>query len=155
MKGCAHWREAIAGCALGKTPDPDLAAHLAICPQCESALREGKAMAERMDAALQRRAAVEPPLYGPERVMAHIHGQTDTRAWWRWAVVGSAVLAGLIAIAMWVRPPAPEADVTAFSTWRSPTQALLRPPVAAAWTTTPRLGEGFFKMKTSGEIHAQ
>jgi len=64
-------------------------------------------------------------------------------------------LAVSIAIAMWVRSPAPEANVTALSTWSSPTQALLRPPVAAAWTTTPRLGEGFFKIKLSGEIHAQ
>jgi hypothetical protein len=67
-------------CALGKTPEPDLAAHLAICPQCQNALRESRAMAARIDEALCRSAAVEPPLYGPERVMARIHGQTDTRA---------------------------------------------------------------------------
>jgi anti-sigma factor RsiW len=155
MTGCPQWKEAIADCALGKTPEPDLAAHLAICPQCQDALRESRAMAARIDEALHRRAAAEPPLYGPERVLARIHGRADTRAWWRWAAVGSAVLAVSIAIAMWVRRPAPEANVTALSTWSSPTQALLRPPVAAAWTTTPRLGEGFFKIKLSGEIHAQ
>jgi hypothetical protein len=167
MKGCARWKEAIAGCAAGKTPEPDLVAHLALCRQCESALQESRAMASRLDEALYRSAAVEPPLYGPERVMARIHsqtagqtaaqtaGQTDTRAWWRWAVAGTALAAMSIAIAIWVRRPPPEADIAVFSTWRSPTQALLRPPVAAAWTTTPRLGEGFFKIRPPGEIHAQ
>jgi hypothetical protein len=155
MTGCSSWMDAIADCALGKTPEPDLAAHLSICPQCQNALRDGRAMAARIDEVLHRTAAVEPPLYGPERVMARIHGQTDTRARWRWAAAGSAVLAALILIVLWVRRPAPEADVTALSTWRSPTQALLRPPVAAAWSTRPRLGEGFFKIKPSGEIHAQ
>jgi len=155
MKGCSRWMNAIADCALGKTLEPDLAAHLAICPQCENALRGSRAMAARIDEALHRSAAVDPPLYGPERVLARIHGQTDIRAWWRWAAVVSGMLAVSIAIVMWVRRPVPEADVTALSTWRSPTQALLGPPVAAAWTTRPRLGEGFFKIKPSGEIHAQ
>jgi hypothetical protein len=147
--------DAIANCALGKKLEPDLAAHIAICPQCENALRDRRAMAARMDAALHRSAAAEPPLYGPERVLARIHGRPDTRAEWRWAAAGSAVLAVVIAVVMWVRRPAPVADVTALSTWRSPTQALLSPPVAAAWTTRPRLGDGFFKIKPSGEMHAQ
>jgi anti-sigma factor RsiW len=157
MKGCSRWMDAITDCVLGKTPEPDLAAHLVICPQCQDAVRGGRAMAARIDEALHHSAAVEPPLYGPERVMAQIQGQTDTRAWRRWAAVGSAVLAVLIVIVIvtWVRRPPSEADVTALSTWRSPTRALLRPPVAVAWTTTPRLGEGFFKIEPLGEIHAQ
>ena len=158
MKDCPQWKEASADCALGKTPEPDFAAHLAICPQCENALRESRALAARIDEALHRSAAVEPPLYGPERVIARIQGQTAAHAWWRWSVAGSAVWAisiAMFAIVMWVRRPAPQARVTALSTWRSPTEALLRPPVAAAWTTKPRLGEGFFKMHPSGEIHAQ
>jgi hypothetical protein len=155
MIGCSSWMGAIADCALGKMPEPDLAAHLAICPQCGNALRDRRAMAARIDEVLHRSAAVEPPLYGPERVMARIHGRAATRGWWSWAAAGSAIAALLIAIVMWVRRPAPEADVIALSTWRSPTQALLRPPVAAAWTTTPRLGEGYFKTQLMGEIHAK
>jgi anti-sigma factor RsiW len=148
--------DAIAGCALGETPEPDLAAHLAACPQCQDALRERRMMAARIDRALHRGAAVEPPLYGPERVMARVHGRADTGGWWRWAAAGIAMAALLIAILIiGTRRPAPEADIAALSTWRSPTGALLRPPVAAAWTTTPRLGEGFFKMKPSGEMYAQ
>jgi hypothetical protein len=150
MTHCPQWKEAIAGCALGETPEPDFAAHLTICPQCESALRESRAIAARMDETLHRRAAVEPPLYGPERVMARIHAQPAPRRWWTLAAVIAAVL---IVVMIWVRRPAPE--VAALSTWRSPTQVLLRPPVAAAWTATPRLGEGFFKVQTSGEIHAK
>jgi anti-sigma factor RsiW len=150
MTSCSNWADAIADCALGTEPGPALAEHLAVCPQCASALRESRAMAARIDEALDRRAGVEPPLYGPERVMARVAGQAEPRQWWRWAVVGCMVV--LMAIVMWIRRPRPE--VTALSTWRSPTEQLLRPPVAAAWTTTPRLGEGFFKIK-SGEIHAQ
>jgi anti-sigma factor RsiW len=155
MKGCSSWMNAMADCGLGETPQPDFAAHLAICPQCRNALRETRAMAERIDEALHRGAAAEPPLYGPERVMARINGQANFRGWWRWATVGAAMVALLIAMAMWMRRPAREADVAALSKWRSPTESLLRAPVAAAWTTTPRLGEGFFKMKSLGEIHAQ
>jgi anti-sigma factor RsiW len=147
---CSDWTDAIADCALGTEPGPALAEHLAVCQQCASALRESRAMAARIDQALDRRAAVEPPLYGPERVMARVAGQAVRRLWWSWAAVGCVVV--LVAIVMWIGRPTPK--VTALSTWRSPTQALLRPPVAAAWTTTPRLGEGFFKIK-SGEIHAQ
>jgi len=155
MTSCPEWADAVAECALGTEPGPALAEHLRVCPQCENALRESRAMAARIDEALDRRAAVEPPLYGPERVMARVIVRTDTRRWWKWAAVGSAVAAMLLAIVMWVRRPTREADVTALSTWRSPTQALLQPPVAAAWSTTPRLGEEFFKINPSGEIHAQ
>jgi hypothetical protein len=73
MKGCSSWTDAIAECALGKTPEPGLSAHLTICPQCQNALRDSRAMAARIDESLHRSAAVEPPLYGPERVMARIH----------------------------------------------------------------------------------
>lgn len=150
MKSCSEWMEAIADSAAGAELSADLARHLEICPKCESALREGRATAARIDQALHRTAAVEPPIYGPERVMALVGGG-QARAWWRWAAAGSAVAAALIGIAIWVRRPAPEANIPTLSTWRSPTQALLRPPVAAAWTTAPRLGEGFFKI--SGETH--
>jgi predicted anti-sigma-YlaC factor YlaD len=152
MKECSNWADAIADCALGGACEPELAGHLAICPECRNALEGSRAMAERFDQALHRSVAVEPPVYGPDRVMARIRGRTAVRTWWKWA---AAIPLAMIAIVMWVRRPAPQADLTALSTWRSPTEALLRPPVAAAWTTSPRLGEGFFKMKTSGEKYAQ
>jgi anti-sigma factor RsiW len=162
MKSCSSWANAIIDCALGQKQEPDLAAHLETCSQCQNALRARREMAARMDEALRRSAAVEPPLYGPARVMgrviASIDRPTDTRAWWRWPVVGSTaamLVAVLIGILVWVRRPAPQADVTALSTWRSPTEALLRPPVSAAWTTMPRLGERYFKIRPSGEMHAQ
>jgi hypothetical protein len=148
---CSDWADAIGDCALGSEPRPALAEHLAVCPQCADALRESRAMALRIDEALDRRAAVEPPLYGPERVMARLIGKAEPRRWWRWAAFGCVVV--LMAVVIWMRRPTPK--VTALSAWRSPTQVLLRPPVAAAWTTTPQLGEGFFKIKPSGEIHAQ
>jgi len=149
MTGCAKWTDALADCALGHAAEPALAAHLAVCPGCANALRESRATAALINEALDRRAAVEPPFHGPERVMARVSGRNraDTRAWWKWAAVGSLAPVVLIAIVLWTRRPTLETDVTALSTWHSPTQALLRPPVGAAWNMTPRLGEGFFKMK--------
>ena len=73
--------------------------------------------------------------------------------WW-WAAVGSATVM-LVAIVLWMRRPTPEADVTALSAWRSPTQSLLRPPVIAAWNRMPQLGEEIFKINPIGEIHAK
>jgi hypothetical protein len=88
--------------------------------------------------------------------MTRIHRPANARWWWKWAVAGSAMAAVvLIVIVMWARRPAPAENVTALSSWRSPTQSLLSPPVAAVWITTPRLGEGYFKMKARGEIHDQ
>jgi hypothetical protein len=155
MKGCAIWRDAVADCALGIVQDPAFAAHIEGCPGCAEALRESQVAAARMNAALARRATVEPPSYGPERVMARIGKGNPARTnwWWGWAAVAS-MAAILIAIVLWTRRPPPQADVTALVTWRSPTEALLRPPVAAAWNTVPRLGEGFFEVKPLGETHA-
>jgi hypothetical protein len=109
-----------------------------------------------MDEALHRRAAVEPPLYGPERVMARVRARHPAGPirWWKWAAAGSLAMI-LIAILWWTRRPPPPADVAALAAWHSPTDALLRPPVVAAWNTMPRLGEGFFKVKPLGEMHAQ
>lgn len=148
MTGCAEWRDAIAGCALGDALEPALAAHLAVCPGCADALRESEAMAARMNEALYRLAAVEPPLYGPDRVMARVSelDRARTIRWWKWVAVGS-VAAILIAIVLWTRRPPPQPDLAALAAWRSPTEALLQPPVGAAWSTKPRLGEGFFEVK--------
>jgi hypothetical protein len=64
MKGCASWRDAVVDSALGVVQDAALAAHIQGCPGCAEALRESQAAAVRMDAALGRRATVEPPRYG-------------------------------------------------------------------------------------------
>lgn len=156
MTGCPEWREAVAECALGDAVNPALGAHLAVCPACAAALCESQAAAARMDEALYRRASVEPPSYGPDRVMAHVSERNRAAAslWWRWAVVGS-VAAILIAIVLWTRRPPAQQDVAALAAWRSPTEVLLRPPVGAAWNSMPRLGEGFFEVKPIGEMHAQ
>ena len=156
MTGCAKWRDAVADCALGSAADPALGAHLEVCPYCADALRESQQAAVRIDEALHWRAAVEPPFYGPDRVMAGVNGRTraGTSRWWKWAAVGSAAAISM-AIVLWTQRPVPQPDVTALVEWHSPTEALLRPPVGAAWSTMPRLGEGFFEVKPLGEIHAQ
>jgi hypothetical protein len=159
MKGCANWRDAVADCALGMVPGPAFAAHIDCCPNCAEALRESQAAAARMNTALDRRATVDPPSYGPDRVMARIAGRNlpHTTLWWRWALV-ACLTAMLIASVLWTRHPPRQTSgrtLAALVSWRSPTEALLQPPVRAAWTTTPRLGEVFFEVKPSGEMHAQ
>ncbi len=159
MKGCANWRDAVADCALGIVQGPAFAAHIDRCPDCAEALRETQAAAARMNAALDRRAMVAPPSYGPDRVMARIAGRNlpHTTLWWRWALV-AGLTAMLIASVLWTRRPTPQTSVAtlaALVSWRSPTEALLQPPVGAAWTTMPRLGEVFFEVKPSGEMHAR
>jgi hypothetical protein len=156
MKGCANWWDAVADCALGMTQGPEFASHLKDCQGCAEALRESMAAATRMNSLLDRRATVEPPSYGPDRVMSSIDGRNPatTSLWWRWALVGLATVV-VIASVLWTRRPTPLPSVSALASWRSPTEALLQPPVAAAWTTMPRLGEGVFELKPSGERHAQ
>lgn len=157
MTGCPEWMDAVAGCALGDAAEPALAAHLAVCPACAEALHESRRAAARIDDALRRRVWIEPPLYGPARVMASIsaRNRAGPSARWRWAAVGS-VAAILLAIILWMRrPEPPPADVAALEAWRSPTASLLRPPVPAAWNTMPKFGQGFLAIKPSGELHAQ
>jgi hypothetical protein len=156
MKGCENWRDAVADCALGIVQGPALAAHLAGCLGCAEALRESQTAAARMNAALERRARVEPPSYGPDRVMTSIAGRDASRSglWWRWALVG-CVIAMLIVTVLWTRHPTPQSSVSALASWHSPTEVLLQPPVGTAWTTMPRLGEGLFELKPFGEKHAQ
>jgi hypothetical protein len=161
MKGCANWKDAVADCALGVAQSPAFAGHLARCPGCAEALRESQAAATKMLAALDCRVAAEPPLYGPERVMARIGRRKPALAnrWWRWTLAACA-MAVVMAVVLWSRRPIRQADVSALAapslaSWHSPTGALLQPPVGAAWNTMPRLGEVFFEVKPSGETHAQ
>jgi len=156
MTGCPERRDAVAESALGDAVESGLGEHLAACPGCADALRECRRAAARMDEALRRRAAAEPPLYGPDRVMARIDGRSraNTRLLWRWASLGSAT-AVLIASALWTMHSPPHGKAAALASWRSPTESLLQPPVGAAWNTMPRVGELFFEMKPLGETHAQ
>lgn len=157
MRGCANWRDAIADCALGLTQnDHALATHLKDCQNCVEALRESLAAATRMNSVLGRRSTVEPPSYGPDRVMARIgeRNLSHTSLWRRWALVGLATVVVIVSV-LCTRRPTTQPSVSALASWRSPTENLLRPPVAAAWPTIPRLGEGVFEWKQLGDRHAR
>jgi hypothetical protein len=88
--------------------------------------------------------------------MARVSERSPARAslWWRWALGGCATVA-LIASALWTQRPTPQTSFATLASWRSPTDALLQPPVGEAWNIMPRLGEVFFEVKPKGETHAQ
>jgi hypothetical protein len=149
MNGCTEWMDAIADAAWGDASGPALVKHLAVCPGCAAALRDARAKASRIDQALKRQVAVDPPSFGPDRVMARAGELNRARAprrWWTWAAFAGAA-AMFVLVVLWTARPKPKADVAALAAWRSPTQALLRPPVGMVWNTTPRLGKPYLKIQ--------
>jgi len=169
MNACPEWNDRLMRHALGGPAEPAgpadaaLAAHLAACPACSEALAAGLGKAGEMDAALRKLAAVEPPAYGPERVLARIEAQPTGLFQRVRAIAALAALAVLLLIAGAVvalrRPPRPgpalPPGATALSAWRSPTHWLLRSPADPLLKEVPRLGQGFLETKSSGEKNAQ
>jgi anti-sigma factor RsiW len=156
MRGCPEWRDAVVDGALADAVEPALAAHLAACPECADALRECRRATARIDETLRRRAAVEPPPYGPDRVMARIgeHNPPRTIRWWMWALAGGAAMLLMVG-SQWKQHPQMQTSLTTLASWRSPTDTLLQPPVRTAWNTVPRVGDVFFEVKPTGDTHAQ
>ncbi len=145
-----------------KPTDAALQAHLAACPACSEALATARAKADLMDAALRKLAAVEPPSYGPERVLARIEAQPAGLFQRVRAIAAVAALAALLLIAGALvalrRPPRPEPALppaaTALSAWRSPTHWLLRSSADPLLKDVPRLGESFLRPRPLGEKNA-
>lgn len=146
--------------ALGEPAGAALEAHLAACPACSQAVAAWRGKAGQLDAALRELSAVEPPAYGPERVLARIQLQPARPFRRLLAHATLAVLVLLACLLVALRRPVrvQQADllpVSALSTWRSPTQSLLRSPADALLKGVPRLGQGFLETKPSGEKNAQ
>jgi hypothetical protein len=107
-------------------------------------------------------AAAEPDANGPARIVVQVHSQTEQARWWQPAgKTVAAAFAVLIFLAaslgvMWrVRSQQEMAEVTLsmasqISSWKSPTQELLRSPYESVLDGTPRLGEGFYQLDAGG-----
>lgn len=145
MTACSQWKEAIVDCALGSAPTAELAAHLAHCEICSAALASCREKSAELEAGMRSLTAVEPRPYGPERILARLASRSSRRYFWRWALVGFAALACLVAALQWPvqRERAAPVSIEALSSWRSPTESLLRSPADPLLRTVPRLGESF------------
>ena len=156
MIACNEWKDALIDHALGWPADAALEAHLAVCPACAEALQAWRERAAQLDPAIRQITTGEPGPYGPERILARV-ARAPQRLFYRrlaWALPLIILMALTIyrLTPKWSRDPLP---LTALSTWRSPTQSLLRSPTDPLLKDVPRLGEGFFQMKSQGVKNAQ
>ena len=155
MIACREWKDALIDHALGQPADTALEAHLAACTACAAALRTWRERAAQLDPAVRQLTASEPGPYGPERILSHValpRRRFVGRLAWALPLI---VLMVLVFYKLSRREPNITPSLTALSTWRSPTQSLLRSPADPLLKDVPRLGEGFFPMKSQGVKNAQ
>ena len=156
MIPCQEWKDALIDHALGQPADAALEAHLAGCSACAAALRGWRERASQLDPAIQRLSAVEPGPYGPERILPRVALRTRRPFYVRlaWALP-LIILLALTFYKLSRRESRIPPPLTALSTWRSPTQSLLRSPADPLLKDVPRLGEGYYRMKSQGVKNAQ
>ena len=156
MIPCREWKDALIDHALGQSADAALEAHLAGCSACAAALRGWRERAAQLDPAIRQLTASEPGPYGPERILSRAAVQSRRPFYGRlvWALP-LIVLLVLASYKLTRREPPVTHSLTALSNWRSPTQSLLRSPADPLLKDMPRLGEGYFQMKSQGVKNAQ
>ncbi len=162
MNPCDRWRNGIAEYALGSPAEPGLAEHLAKCPACSAALARMQSATRAIDDGIRQMAAAEPDANDAARIVSQVRSQAEQARWWqppgRTVAATFAVVIFLAASfgVMWrVRSQRENAEValsmaSQISSWKSPTQDLLRSPYESVLSGTPRLGEGFYQLDASG-----
>jgi hypothetical protein len=162
MNPCDRWRDGIAEYALGSPAEPGLAEHLAICPACSAALARMQSATRAIDDGIRQMAAAEPDANDAARIVAQVRSQAEQARWWqppgRTVAAAFAVVIFLAASVgvMWrVHSQRENAEValsmaTRISSWKSPTQELLRSPYESVLSGAPRLGEGFYQLDAGG-----
>jgi len=137
----------LADIAIGGTASQGASDHLSECAACAAELERYRALARRMDAAVNALVRSQPSSRLLQRVAAWAESterpQPPRRAW-TGVAAGAALAASLIALMFGLRasrpPMTPGADSAALAAWRSPTSALLKPhgtvleaPLHDAW----------------------
>lgn len=151
MTPCRAWNDELVECALGRPRTPELSAHLSRCPECSRTLEAWRARASEIDRVLTRLARPEPRPGGPERVLARIATTPPAPSYLR---LVAAAFALVIAACVIVFPARPVKAIS-LSTWRSPTQSLLRSQADPLLKSVPRLGDGLLNMHLQEEKYAQ
>jgi hypothetical protein len=135
--------------------------HLKGCAECAALFADLRARAERVDAALPMLADAAELREGFEaRVLARIADQemASRRVWWSgWGMrlATAGVVCGVVVGAvtwpqikkLWQVRPAPEVSIT---TWRSPTESLLRTPGRELLERGPKVGDVYLPLDTGG-----
>jgi anti-sigma factor RsiW len=135
MSDCAQFREQREDVALGAVPAPAFASHLAGCPACAQDVDRQRALARRLDTAIQALVRAEPPAELFTGVAARLEAARPPRGWnprrLRPAAFAAVAVCALVAGLGWhalERPPvSSDPGLAALSAWRSPTASLLEP----------------------------
>ena len=154
MSACREWNDRLLDYVLEALPASaavEVEGHLKGCSACAAALPELRARAGRLDAALSGWVAGAAPSAGfRARVVAATENQeSPSLALPAWAGALAAV-AMVVLVGVWLpRFLEPEAGpaATSLSTWRSPTESLMRSPAQNYFRAAPRLGEFYFPLE--------
>jgi hypothetical protein len=162
MKPCDHWRESLAGFALGALADPALIEHLGKCADCCAALAKMQSLTGEIDRGIRQLASVEPNTHGAARILAEVGSLAEQTRWWRPAgrtIAAACAAVVFLAVSLGVlwrhRAQREESEralsaAAGISSWKSPTQELLRSPYETLFERPPRLGEYFYKLDSGG-----
>lgn len=162
MSTCCEWNDRLFDFALGTLKGPEaraVEAHVGGCVACAGALKELRARSEGIDAAVRHlvaQAQLSPAFRA--RVLSQVEAH-PARVAWRPAWIGmfAALATSVLIVAAVLRlspgkwGPAPKHSdstvVTRLSTWRSPTDALLRSSGDELLRSKPQLGQFFFRLQ--------
>ncbi len=162
MSACWEWNDRLLDFALGALKGSEaraVEAHAHGCPACAAALTELRARSEGIDAAL--RHLVAQARLSPEfraRVLSQVEAH-PARVAWRPARVGMLAALGVFVLIVgavlrlspgkwWPTPKHPDSTVvTRLSTWRSPTETLLRSSADELLDSRPQFGQFYFRLE--------
>lgn len=133
MNDCGAMNAELAEVALGNAASKEFDTHLRECPACTAELERRRALARRMDAAVNVLVRAEPPSRLLESINLRARSTRRRQQWigpWQRVALGAVLVAGVIGLMFGLRglqpPVARGADVAALTAWRSPTRMLLQ-----------------------------
>lgn len=158
---CPQEKDRLLDVALGVAPSPQFAEHLQSCAACAAALADWRARRQQLDTALaQLVAGAEPsPALRARVLVLTKEGLAAVEAGpapgqWRTSWVGVLAATAVVLLVGFSLPPLAErqgaslpSNSLSISTWRSPTESLLRSPADELLSSPPRLGELYFPLE--------
>jgi anti-sigma factor RsiW len=133
VNDCSNLREQLEDYALGGAVTPELSRHLAECEPCVGEFERQQSLVRRIDAAVDTLVRAEQPLQRPIDIASTRRtakrAPASPSALRRWpAALGVAAMFALIVslgYRSFERAPTAHSELTALTSWRSPTDSLL------------------------------